>query len=279
MLRARIALCFSLTLPAACAGPDIPPASPGLQAAVTWQDELAVVRTGTPGARKLLFLHGTPGSWEAFSVYLDDPQLARRFDMYAIDRPGFGATRLPLIPALDAQARALRPWCEKQGPFLVLGHSLGSSLALALAVEAPACVEAILSVAGSVAARYEQPRWFNRLAEWPGLRALVPETLRRANREVLALADSLAALEPAVAQLQLPIVLMQGARDGLVDPRSARDLIQRLPADALVRLDWLEEQGHFVLWDEPGLIRDALLRLADQLAGREQAADRADTSR
>ncbi len=269
----RLVLRLSLALLTGCVGPEIPRASSALQDGIHWQDELAVVRTGTPGARRLLFLHGTPGSWEAFSAYLEDPQLSARFDMYAIDRPGFGATRLPLMPDLERQARALRPWCEAHGPFIIVGHSLGSSLALALAVAAPGCVDAILSIAGSVAARYERPRWFNRMAEWPVVRGLIPGALQRANREVLALGGSLDALEPAFAQLRVPIVLMQGAKDGLVDPRSARDLIDRLPADAPVRLHWLPEHGHFVLWEDPSLIRQALITLAEELATPRTAAE------
>ena len=49
-----------------------------------------VVAAGDPALPPVLFIHGSPGSWEAWQDYLADPELSSRAHLLAIDRPGFG---------------------------------------------------------------------------------------------------------------------------------------------------------------------------------------------
>src|SRR5665213_2489809 len=51
---------------------------------------LHYVSVGTDTMRTIVFVHGSPGSWDAFSPYLQDSTLRTRFRMISIDRPGFG---------------------------------------------------------------------------------------------------------------------------------------------------------------------------------------------
>ena len=44
--------------------------------------------TGRRGAPTVLFVHGSPGSWENFARFLDNEDLGRRARLVAIDRPG-----------------------------------------------------------------------------------------------------------------------------------------------------------------------------------------------
>ena len=56
------------------------------------------------------------------------------------------------------------------------------------------------------------------------------------------------------------MLLIQGEQDSLVDPRSPQALLQRLPADTRREVLRLPEAGHFLLWEQPEQVRDALLR-------------------
>ncbi|CAM3329034.1 alpha/beta fold hydrolase [Cupriavidus taiwanensis] len=96
---------------------------------------LHVVERGQGPA--LLLVHGLSGQLENFGYGMIAP-LAESFRVVAVDRPGAGhSTRMPGSPAdLPAQADALAALCDKLGlerP-LVVGHSLGGAIALALAI-------------------------------------------------------------------------------------------------------------------------------------------------
>ena len=43
----------------------------------------------------LLFIHGTPGSWTAFSGYLANPTLQENYFMVSVDRLGWGESAVP----------------------------------------------------------------------------------------------------------------------------------------------------------------------------------------
>ena len=46
--------------------------------------------TGNDSLPTIFFVHGTPGSWDAFEKYLKDKELLHKFRLVSIDRPGFG---------------------------------------------------------------------------------------------------------------------------------------------------------------------------------------------
>jgi len=105
---------------------------------------------GTPGAPALLLVHGLAGQLAHYTYAVTD-RLAGRWRMVAVDRPGNGhSTRGPDTPAdLETQADALAALIDELGlgrP-LVVGHSLGGALALALALHHPQRVGGLALIA------------------------------------------------------------------------------------------------------------------------------------
>jgi pimeloyl-ACP methyl ester carboxylesterase len=98
----------------------------------------------------ILMIHGLGGNLGHFDCGLID-DLARDFRVVAIDRPGSGySERSPGAPAnIRAQARQVAEVIEKleiDNP-LVVGHSLGGAVALALALEKPELVRGLALLA------------------------------------------------------------------------------------------------------------------------------------
>lgn len=85
---------------------------------------------------RLLLLHGflsTSANWGPLRAALGSDA-----DCIALDLPGYGATRAPTgAYTLDAVVDALRPVVEREQPSYILGHSMGSIVALALAGAMP----------------------------------------------------------------------------------------------------------------------------------------------
>lgn len=59
---------------------------------------LNVVETGNPGGPPVVFLHGFSQSYLSWRAQLDDPELARRFRLIALDLRGHGASAKPWAP-------------------------------------------------------------------------------------------------------------------------------------------------------------------------------------
>lgn len=213
------------------------------------------------GERPLVFIHGSPGEWKAWARYLDHPNLADYAPRIAVDRPGFGdAAREALMPDLRAQAKRLIALLPAESPSILVGHSLGGPLVAWMALEAPQQVCGGVIVAGALAPELEAPRWYNRIAEWPGLRALLPAELRRANAEMLPLQAELERLQLAWPRLNRPLLLLQGMRDELVDPRTAERIAQR-PTATPIRVQRFDDAGHFLLWTHPERVIAAIRSL------------------
>lgn len=84
---------------------------------------------------KLVFLHYFGGSALSWQYVID--QLTPDFTSYAPDMPGFGSApalsaRQTVDDVADAVARQIEGWVG-QDPFVLVGHSMGGKIALALA--------------------------------------------------------------------------------------------------------------------------------------------------
>lgn len=213
----------------------------------------------------VIFIHGTPGSWHAFAHYLADTDLSQRLKMIAIDRPGFGKSDAGnLVLSLSAQASLLLPLLEMNDSgcgVILVGHSLGAPVAVRLAMDFPGKVSSLILIAPSLDPDLEAPRWFNRLAELSAISWLVPSELMLANQEVMALQDELTQMLPLWDTIDIPVIVIQGNKDNLVDPANA-DFAEHKMRKKLkvVRVD---DGGHFILWKQPALIKSELVKLVE----------------
>ncbi len=259
---------FVLTLLAGCAmAPDFPEVEPGFQ---TRTERRQGIQWVTPDGQTqddarpiLLLIHGTPGDWSGFRWYLADHRLQDHFRVLAVDRPGFGGGET-VMTSLRTQAETLLATLPASGQLHVVGHSLGGPIALWMALLAPERVTAVTLIAGSVAPELEQPRWFNVWADSWLAHKVLPGVLLRSNDEVMQLQGELHKLLPQLAAITSPILIIQGRDDELVNPQSPDVLLPWLPQDLPVTDLRVENEGHFILWDRPELVRDAILSFQQQ---------------
>jgi pimeloyl-ACP methyl ester carboxylesterase len=208
----------------------------------------------------LLFVHGTPGSLSAFRRYLDDPVLQDRFHMIAVTRPGWVSNGDDKVPSLEDQARALEPLLrrDRSGRGAVLmGHSFGGPVIAKLAMEYPELVAGLAFIASTGDPELSGPRWYNRFAEiLPGF--MLGDSLKGANAEIMPLVPQLEEMLSDWQALDIPVLLVQGDRDWLVNPGNANFLVDAL-VNAEVTFLPVPGKGHFILWQDSELIRDALM--------------------
>jgi pimeloyl-ACP methyl ester carboxylesterase len=96
----------------------------------------------------LVLIHGSSASVRDFTFRLI-PELARRYRVIAVDRPGSGwSDAAPGGESIHVQARLIREAAAALGARrpLVMGHSYGGAVALAWAVDAPETMAALVTV-------------------------------------------------------------------------------------------------------------------------------------
>jgi pimeloyl-ACP methyl ester carboxylesterase len=126
---------------------------------------LHYVDTGGTGPT-IVLIHGLGGTLWNYTYALVD-KLSGEFRVIAVDRPGSGYSMRPdNAPAkLGAQADTLAKFMRALGlkqPLLV-GHSLGGALSLAIALDHPACAGAVVLIAPLTQAQDEVPEPFQGL--------------------------------------------------------------------------------------------------------------------
>lgn len=218
----------------------------------------------------VVLVHGLSGStrWWARNV----PDLARRYRVYLVNLPGFGAPHRPGPRFVLSEATSwLLAWMEAvglEGAHLV-GHSMGGYLCLKVAAHRPDVVRKLVLVdpagmpphrtmLGHVgpllhAVRYARPAFLPVLvrdALYAG-----PLTLLKTTRDLLA-----EDVREDLRQVEAPTLLVWGDRDPLIPP-SIGDVMRAEIPDS--RLLVIEETGHNPMFDKPETFNAALLAFLD----------------
>lgn len=222
--------------------------------------ELHYMRTGNESGPLIVFVHGSPGSWDAFAEFLRDKDLQSKAAMISIDRPGFGLSgRGQAEKSLEAQALFISRVIEqnrKGARVLLVGHSFGGPVIARIAMDRPDLVQGLLFIAASVDPDLEIVRWYQRAGDLALFRWLLPEDLDTANQEILPLKGELEKLR--WDSIHCPVIVIQGGDDDLVPPGNADYLGKKLPQSRMIRMPgW----NHFIPWAHPQQVKEAILDL------------------
>ncbi len=212
----------------------------------------------------VVFVHGTPGSWTAFAHFLRNTNLLQVSRMISVDRPGFGNSGDGRWEKrLEDHASLLEPVLNLdnsgRGAILV-GHSYGGPVIARMAMDYPEKVAGIIMVAASVDPDLEHRRWYHLMAMMPPFRWVTPKPLLAANAEIFPLKGELKKMLPFWEELTMPVTVIQGGRDKLVNPGNPA-FVERVAVNAPQSIQLYPEINHFIPWSHPQLIEDAILKM------------------
>jgi len=246
--------------------------------------KLRYVETGDPSKTTIVFIHGTPGDWVLLASYVNEQALQHEAHLIDVDRPGWGGSSLSddnFEPGIEAQSKLMGDWlCDLAaasgtGDLILVGHSLGGTLAPRLAMDHPDCVTAVLILAAALDPDLASPRWYNHLARVPPFGWLADTFLgggmRQSNREMMILKPELEKMRPLWADLKVPVILMQGGKDQLVNPDNVEYAQKMLPAERL-KVIRLPDDGHFFLYSNKPLVLQQIRSLLNSGTPQAQSA-------
>ena len=262
----------------------------------------------------IVLLHGLGGQVRNFPAEVIGP-LSREFRVVAIDRPGSGhssrpfatsaqiSTQVRTIAAIIRHVRLDRP--------LVVGHSLGGAMALALALDHPDVVGGLALIAPLTQPQEQVPepfralvvrsRWLRLLAAWTvavpgamargaaalqevfgpdpipadygttggGLLSLRPSAFFTASSDLVAINDDLPGYAARYGTLAVPVGILFGAADRILDPAvHGRGTVALIPG---AELDLVEDGGHMTPITAPERTVAFIRRMAAKLPRKQKA--------
>jgi len=222
------------------------------------------VKTGIDSFPTLLFVHGSPGSWDAFSRYLKDKELLAKYRMISIDRPGFGDSEFGKAKDLEEQSKLISPlltFFKNNKPVYVIGHSLGGPMAVRLVADNPEYFSGMILLSGSEDPAEEKPeKWRPILYKTP-LKFLVPGAFRPSNQELWYLKKDLVILKKDFSKITCPVWIIHGDKDDMVPVGNAAFAKQMLVNAKKVETKILPGANHFIPWQHYAEIKEVLMGL------------------
>ncbi len=226
--------------------------------------DIHFLQTGQKSLPTLYFIHGSPGSWDAFKTYLNDADLLQKYRMIAIDRPGFGFSNFGEAQNLEVQAERIKMFIDKmdnQKPIALIGHSLGGPLVARLGSDYPNLAQNIVILAGAVDPKAETPeKWRPVLMSKP-LRYLIPGALRPSNDELWWLKDDLILMKPLLKNITAQVVIIHGTKDSLVPFSNLKFMVLAFENAKKIDTIPIENADHFIPWSHFEIVKKALLGL------------------
>ena len=224
-------------------------------------------QTGEDSLPTLVFIHGTPGSWNAFANYLEDKDLLAKYRLISIDRPGFGFSDFGRAENLQRQSELISPLLHKLDngqPMYLIGHSLGGPMIILLSADNPKFFDGLVMISGSVDPAVEKPeKWRPLLFNTP-LNLLIPGAFRPSNVELWYLKTDLVKLQEAYKKVDCPVYFIHGDKDTWVPPGNVSYAKKMLVNAKSIEEHMLPGGNHFIPWTKYKEIKEVLLHLDDR---------------
>lgn len=231
---------------------------------VTGNHHLHYATTGNDTLPALVFVHGSPGSWSAFSRYLYDTALLHKYRMIAIDRPGFGYSDFGNTMNLAGQAAIIETFLRSVSngrPVYLAGHSLGGPLIVKIAADCPDLITSLVILAGAVDPAMEDKEYWRPVITYTPLRWLVPTSLRYSNEELWCLKKDLKKLKDEMSKVHCPVLLVHGEKDRLVPVQNTEYAEKMMTGAKNMRTIIFPGEDHFIVWTKFYEIKKLLLEL------------------
>jgi pimeloyl-ACP methyl ester carboxylesterase len=213
----------------------------------------------------VIFVHGSPGSMDAYTSYLLDEHLQAHASLFTYDRLGYGNSAQGNSDlSLAEQSEQLYTLAQHVGQKrnIFVGHSLGCSIIARLAMDHPDIVHGLIMVAAPIDPALEPSSWWRPLLEYPMISIAMPHAFRISNRELKPLKKDLEACLPFWDHVRCPVTFIHGDLDKLV-PVANVDFGKRVLTQATVEEVILEDEGHFMLWTHEELIADEIVKMIE----------------
>ena len=221
-------------------------------------------KTGNDSFPTLFFVHGSPGSWNAFERYLQDKDLLSKYRMISIDRPGFGYSNFGDAKNLDDQSKLISPLVksfQNGKPMYAIGHSLGGPMIVKLQMDNENLFTGLVFLAAAVDPDEEKPERWRFMLNSSFLQYFLPGAFRPSNEELVYLKSDLKETDKEWDKITCPVWIIHGDKDTFVPVGNVEYAKKKLTKAKSVEIKILPGARHFIPWEQYDDIKEVLMRL------------------
>ena len=209
----------------------------------------------------LLFVHGTPGSADAFYEYLSDSSLTSQFTCITYDRPGYGYSNYGKAQtSITKQSALVANYIKRYDSVIVVGHSFGGPIAAHLLCTLPN-VKAGMMLAPAISPMREKFTGGAKLGNSFIGRIFLSKAMIVACQEKLSHKESLLEVEPLWQKLEKPIIYIHSTDDKIVPFQPNHDYVKKQFQHADLEIKILNEGDHFIPWNHYNLVHENIIKL------------------
>ncbi|MBT3337255.1 MAG: alpha/beta hydrolase [Anaerolineae bacterium] len=237
-----------------------------------------------PARPPILLIHGAGGSHLHWS-----PEIRRLngFQIVSLDLPGHGKSEGIGRQTITDYVQAVQKFMDaiNMPAAIIIGHSMGSAIALQLVLDAPDRVLALviigsgsrLRVAPSILESASNPATFplavKNITEWsfgpetsPRLKELAAQRMEKETRPPVLHGDFLACnefdSEERLPEIKTPTLILCGTEDKMTPLKYSQALHEKIKDSEFIEI---EGAGHMVMLEKPREVAEAIEYFIDRL--------------
>ncbi len=211
----------------------------------------------------IVFIHGTPGSADAYYEYLQDTILTSKFTVITLDRLGYGYSQYGQ-PEVDIskQAESIKKIIEPYKNVIAVGHSYGGAIAAELTYQSENVSTGVL-LAPAMFPHKEKFYGGAKLGQSKVGKLFVSKAIYVASVEKINHENSLKGVESHWKEIKKHILYIHSTDDKIVPYQVNFDYIQQAFPSSKLDTITLHEGNHFLPWNHHELVRSKLLELGN----------------
>lgn len=219
-----------------------------------------------PNKKTFIFIHGSPGDHSTYKKYLNDPELKEKYNLIAIDRPGYGKSEhYKKQIGMTEQAQKISSHLNNNlklsdvtSEKYIVSHSYGAPLSILVDKELQT-IDGLILMAGAYNPKYNHLKWYNHVAKWYLIKIVVGRFWTTSNEEMFSLNKDLINVMAALKDYKGVTHFLHGTSDTLV-PIIQSQWANEMRLENSKKSHYVEfDSNHFFIWTKFKLIKEYLL--------------------
>jgi len=210
----------------------------------------------------LLFVHGAPGSSNAYDKYLQDNDLIVKARLISIDRLGYGYSDYGHATTSIARQAKQVAFVSQQYPqskkIILIGHSFGGPIVSKTMMDYPSLATAGILLAPAVDPDHEKILWVANFTKWKATRWLFSAAIKVSSDEKFSHIHELQQMDSQWHKIIRPIIHIHGTKDNIVPYPNLNYVKSKLPDSLLTAITW-QGANHLIIWNKYKEVKKIIL--------------------